>query len=233
MASLMAKVSAVVSPSRYLGDLVVREGMLREYEHIPYGSELEAIPRREGGGPLALGMLAQHAPAKGTHLLLEAARSVPGLDLRLAIFGAGDAAYLRRIRRMASADRRVTVEGPFAPGDVPRILGGIDALAVPSLWPENSPLVIQDALAAGRPCVVPSDSGAAEPVARERYGLCFARGNAASLAAALTRLVGEPGLMDRLRRNIAEDRPVPGRQAVAERYLAVYRKALDRGRPPR
>ena len=45
------------------------------------------------------------------------------------------------------------MHGPIAHEAVPAALASIDALAVPSIWPENSPLVIREAFLAGAPVV--------------------------------------------------------------------------------
>jgi glycosyltransferase involved in cell wall biosynthesis len=169
-------------------------------------------------------MLARHSVSKGAHLLVEALRLAPDLDVRVEIHGGGDERYLAAVERHARGDGRVFFGGPFQPADAPRIHARLDALVVPSIWPENSPLVVQDALAAGRPCIVPEPGGAAESLGGGKYGLAFAIGSAESLAAALKRLFAEEGLLEELRRNIAADRPVPGRAEVARKYEELYRE---------
>jgi len=220
--SLAGRLGAVVSPSRYLGDRMVEAGMLSHYEFIPNGSGLEPLPRREGGGPPVIGMLAHHSEAKGTHLLIEALAAARRLPLRVRIHGTGEPGYLAAVRERASADERISFEGPFAPSDAADILPGLDLLVVPSIYPENCPLVVQDAMAAGRPCIVPSDSGAAESIVDGRHGFHFARGSARSLAEALEKLSEDQGTPGRLRENILSDRPVISRPEVAGRYLALY-----------
>lgn len=228
--TVVGRVGAVVCPSQYLGDRIVGEGMLAACELIPNGSDIEALPAREGGGPPALGMLAHHSQAKGTELLVEALRLVPGLAVRVSVHGTGDAKYLRDVRRLARDDGRISFEGPFAPSDVPGILAGLDAVVVPSVFPETYSLVAHDAVAAGRPCIVPSDSGATESIADERHGFHFTRGSGASLAEALKKLVEDPQTPGRLRDNILADRPVITRAAAVEQHLALYGRLLAGGK---
>ena len=203
--------------------------MLTHYELIPNGSDLEPLPPREGGGPLVIGMLAHHSEAKGTHLLIEALAAARRLPLRVRIHGTGEPGYLAAVRERASADERISFEGPFAPSNVANILAGLDLLVVPSIYPENCPLVVQDAMAAGRPCIVPSDSGATESIVDGRHGFHFARGSAGSLAEALEKLSENRHTPARLRENILSDRPVISRVDVAGRYLALYNE-LTAGR---
>jgi glycosyltransferase involved in cell wall biosynthesis len=92
--------------------------------------------------------------------LVEALQRVPALDCELVLYGAPgpDAAYVDRLRRAASEDRRVRLAGTFPARDMGKILMGASILAHPAIWYENNPLVVQDALAAGVP-VVASDLG--------------------------------------------------------------------------
>jgi glycosyltransferase involved in cell wall biosynthesis len=222
---LAGRLGAVACPSRFMAEALAREGLAPGARVIPNGSELSPLPPRTGAGrPPVLGMLARHSVSKGTHLLVEALRLAPRLDVRVEIHGGGDGRYLAAVERQARGDGRISFAGPFRPEDAARIHAGLDALVVPSVWPENHPLVMADALSAGRPCVAPEPGGAAELLGGGRYGLTFALGSPRSLAEALTKLIGQPGPLEELRRNIAADRPVPPRAEVARRYEELYRE---------
>jgi glycosyltransferase involved in cell wall biosynthesis len=94
------------------------------------------------------------------------------------------------------------VAGPLAHADVPRALADLDLLVVPSVWEENAPFVIREALSLGVPVVASDLGGMAEMVEHGRNGLLFPPGDARALARALRRLVDEPLLLDRLRAGI-------------------------------
>src|SRR4029077_20120414 len=86
---------------------------------------------------------------------------------------------------------------------MPEHLNRLDVLVLPSVWLENSPLVIKEAFAAGLPVVTSDLGGMREKVRGEVDGLLFEPGNAPALAAQLRRLQSEPGLFERLRSGIA------------------------------
>ena len=88
------------------------------------------------------------------------------------------------------------MHGPVEHDCVADAFGSIDVLAVPSIWPENSPLVIQEAFLAGVPVVASRIGGIPEVVANGVNGLLFQPGDADDLARCLSRLVSEPGLLD-------------------------------------
>ena len=93
-----------------------------------------------------------------------------------------------------------------------------------SLCDETFGLAAAEALAAGRPVVVPEDTALAELAHDGRSGLCFRRGDAASLASACGQLLGDAertaalGLEARI---AWEERLAPGPRT--ERLLALYR----------
>lgn len=221
----VGQIDAVVCPSRYLGEAMAGAGMLEEWECIPNGSEMRMLPERPTRGEVVFGVLAHQTRAKGGMLALEAMKRLPGTGAHLEIHGDGDRRCLASMRVRAESDRRVSLEGPYRPADLPRVLRGIDVVVVPSLFPENCPLVVQDALAAGRPCIVPAGSGAAEAVKGTVHGLHYRRGDAESLSVAMGRLVADRSMLDSMRTALEEQRPVPSRSEVAGRYLEVYRRS--------
>jgi glycosyltransferase involved in cell wall biosynthesis len=72
-------------------------------------------------------------------------------------------------------------------------------VVVPSLWFENSPVVIQEARAAGVPVVASRHGALVEKVRDGVDGLLFTPGDAGALRQALLRVAEEPGLLVRLR----------------------------------
>jgi glycosyltransferase involved in cell wall biosynthesis len=77
------------------------------------------------------------------------------------------------------------VEPPIAPSAVPKRLACAGALVLGSTWPENAPLVILEARAAGCPIVAPDIGGIPELVQHDRDGLLYPPGDVAALALAL------------------------------------------------
>jgi glycosyltransferase involved in cell wall biosynthesis len=71
---------------------------------------------------------------------------------------------------------------------------------VPSIWWENSPLVIQEAFMHGRPVICSDIGGMAEKVIDGVNGLHFTAGDPRSLATVLRRAASDPELWDRLRK---------------------------------
>jgi glycosyltransferase involved in cell wall biosynthesis len=99
----------------------------------------------------------------------------------------------------------------------------VDWVVVPSVWWENSPLVIQEAFAAGRPVVCSGIGGMAEKVPAGTAGLHFRAGDPGDLADVMRRAATEPGLWDRLRAGLPTPHPMPAHVA---RLAGLYESLL-------
>ncbi|TMF63647.1 MAG: glycosyltransferase, partial [Chloroflexi bacterium] len=92
--------------------------------------------------------------------------------------------------------------GKYRPADVPALMRDIDWVVVPSIWWENSPLVIQEAFLNRRPVICSNVGGMAEKVADGVNGLHFRVGDPVSLAQTIRRAAGTTDLWDQMRRGI-------------------------------
>ena len=131
---------------------------------------------------------------------------------------------------MAALPDTVTVVGPYGPNEVAALMSAIDWVVVPSIWWENSPLVIQEAFQHGRPVICSGIGGMAEKIGHGITGLHFRAADPASLADTIHQAMSSGRLWKKLHDNIA---PVyPMRDHVAT-LSGLYRKILARQRPGR
>jgi len=168
-------------------------------------------------------------PAKGTHLLVAAAASLPeSLGVVVHLFGtAPDPAFGSTLRASAPPGR-VVFHGPYSPSDLPRF--PLDAAAFPSLAPESHSFTLDEAFSLGLPLVV-SDAGALPERVGAR-GLVVRAGDEQGLADALRRLAEEPGLLAQMRALPPAEPPIPFQEHLA-RLDAVYEQARLAGAPAR
>jgi glycosyltransferase involved in cell wall biosynthesis len=162
---------------------------------------------------------------KGVHVLLDAVRALPGADYEVLIFGDPDVfpEYTADLRARA-AGFPVTFMGAFDRAHVADVYARIDVLVVPSLWPENSPLVIHEARMAGVPVVAARMGGIAEFIEDGCTGLLY-DASATGLEAALRRLLADRGLVTAL------GRPAALVKSIAEHateWTAMYADVLGR-----
>lgn len=115
-------------------------------------------------------------------------------DMRLTVVG--DGPLRTEVARLARG-RNVAVLGPTPRPRVVELLRRCVALALPSLWPEVMPLTAIEALACGVPVIARADTASAQPVLEDAVGQVVP--DAASFAAAATRLAGDPTVAERCR----------------------------------
>jgi glycosyltransferase involved in cell wall biosynthesis len=166
---------------------------------------------------------------KGVHVLVDAVAALPKDAFELKIHGDTRTFpdYTARLRAQA-AGLPVTFMGPFDRADMADVYRGMDVLVVPSLWLENSPLVIHEAFLAGVPVVAARLGGIADLVADGRNGLLYDHDSAPMLGRALQQLIDSPDLLAAL----ARARPPVKRIADdAREWDAVYREVLERRVP--
>lgn len=234
MRDACATVTEFLAPSRTVKDRFVEFGIpearIALHEYGIDQSRLEGL-ERTAGDRLRIGFVGSMMVSKGPHLLLEAFAQLPPGAASLHVFG-GHAAYHGDDRYRERLDPLLCLPGVHWAGPVPHeripeAMAALDVLVVPSIWLENSPLVIREAFAAGLPVVASDLGGMAELVTHEGSGLLFEAGNAQALALALARLLDEPELLPRLRRGLPPVRTIAD---DAEATFARYR-ALVTGRP--
>lgn len=200
--AVLRRFNAVIYPSEFLrqrfrdwGLQGVRDLMLENY----LGDALAGFPRRIGADPALAGSFAffgQPTPFKGLDVLVRgfalALAGNPGLTL--SIFGCEREEVLRMFPEAAAAlevaGAAISFFGRYDQAEVLALMQTVGWVVVPSIWWENSPVVIQEAKRAGVPLVVSDIGGMAEKVRPGVDGLHFKRGSPHDLARVLCEAAG-------------------------------------------
>ena len=141
------------SPSHDLAERMTRMG-LRTPEHCPLPLVRPMpTPAAATSGPVRFLFASSLIPTKGAHILLKAFRRLP-VDAQLTLAGPTPAydrsqTYAKDLLHQAAGDPRVQWLGHVPPEEMPALLARHDVLVLPSLWPENSPLIVREATACG------------------------------------------------------------------------------------
>lgn len=227
------RVSCALAPSEHIRGRFVAAGFDGGRMIVsPYGTGVVPQPRGPYDGPLRLGFLGSLMVSKAPHLAMTAAaRLAPAV--RLHVYG-NPAAYHgddRYAAVLAAQETRgaVTCHGALAHEQVASALAALDVLVVPSVWEENSPFVIHEALACGVPVVASRIGGIPEIVRDGVNGLLAAPGDADDLTRVIRRLVDQPGLLDHLRAGIRPPRTLDDdARAIRDVYQSLIRASVSR-----
>ncbi len=124
--------------------------------------------------------------------------------------------------KILEAAPRARFHGAYRNDDLPSLMADIDWVVVPSVWWENSPIVIQEAFRHGRPVIASRIGGMAEKVVDGRNGLTFDVGDAGGLSQRLQH-AKEPALWERLKDGI---RAPVDKVVTAREHLDCYRALI-------
>lgn len=229
----LAGVDALLAASWYTRENLLRAGLPEDKIvlaplGIPGFEPQEPIPR--GAGPVRLGYLGNVSIKKGLDVLLEAFAGLPRGVAELSVYGAViQPDWFRMLAGLAEA-LGVKLYGPYRPLELPGILAGLDAVIVPSRE-ESYSLVVREAFHAGLPVVASRLPAIEEAVDHEINGLLFPPADAAALTLALARIVGEPGLLERLASHVPAVRTIGDDREKLEKLYAGILGRNKAGRP--
>lgn len=201
-----------------LADLIVTPGIRSSLIYQPFTDRLVRVlsygipdPRpkfepaiREPARPMDFLLLGTIEYRKGQQVLLEALRKLPEdvlKDARFRIVGRPhDFAIANEIETAAKNSAHLTYEGGVSADEALALIRDTDVMLCCS-WDETGPLILMEALALGKAILSTNVGAVAEKVSNEEDGLFFRPGDAIALAVAIERLVREPDLIGRLRKN--------------------------------
>jgi GT2 family glycosyltransferase/glycosyltransferase involved in cell wall biosynthesis len=245
MRGVMQQVTHFFAPSAHLRDRFIAAGVdplrisVSEYGwSLPAAATPAPLRRADPEGPLQIGFIGSLMVSKAPHLAIEASARLPAGSCKVQIFGDhadyhGDKSYREWLGPLLRQPH-VTFHGGIDRDGVRAALAQIDVLVVPSIWPENSPLVIREAFVAGVPVIASRIGGIPETVTDGVNGFLVEPDDVADLARAFRRLIDDPALLPRLRSGITATRTIEddvmAMRGVAHDFL-VKRGATRQGFP--
>jgi glycosyltransferase involved in cell wall biosynthesis len=238
----LALADRYIAPSAFLADRYIAWGLPADrFAVIENGLAPAPVaaqrPLSRAGRRARFGFFGQVTEFKGLPVLLEAIARVPdavwGDDAALCVFGGNldgqpEAFRARFEALMARAGRRARFYGAYRSEELPRLMGQVDWVVMPSIWWENSPVVIQEAFHHRRPVICSDIGGMAEKVRHDVDGLHFRAGSAEDLADRLAEAMTDRTLWPRLAKGCPE--PLSAADCAAS-HRALYAAALAERRP--
>jgi glycosyltransferase involved in cell wall biosynthesis len=175
-----------------------------------------------------VGFMGGLSEEKGVEVLLEAARRMPSIPIKIT--GTGPREKALQVQAEKLGLRNVTFVGPLSGVGRTRFYRNALCVVVPSVTPETFGLVVLESYAAGKP-VVASHIGALPEVVRDgETGVLVPPADPAALAEAVQRLVGDQDTresMGRAGRALVESEYAP--DLHYERMITLYQKVTGNG----
>jgi len=226
---LVENVDVFLSPSNTVAERVIEWGIPRSQVRISrYGIDTapfeRSIPTARPDARVTFGYVGTLAPHKGVHVLMEALRLLPPRSCRLKVYGSdGHHKEYGRLLHELAEGLEVEFCGLMDRLRIGEAFASIDCLVMPSLWLENSPVVIQEAFAAGVPVIASGQGGMAELIDDGRSGRLFPAGDVKALAMHMAAIVASPTTLRTWSVSMDEPRTIQDDAAGCE---ALYRDLL-------
>jgi glycosyltransferase involved in cell wall biosynthesis len=223
---ILFNASAVISPSKFLAGILKKEFQNLDIKILGYGLRYGRLKRNEKkymtGNKIVFCYAGSLNPHKGVHILVNAFKKIGSDRALLKIYGSGpDKSYVNNLLAMAKEDRGIEFCGVYSEEKVGEILSEADVIVAPSLWYENTPIVLREALACNVPAIASDVGGVAEDIKDGINGFLFKMGDAQHLKEVLQRVVNDPSLLNSLKHNISL-MVIPGIEQEAYIYEREY-----------
>lgn len=235
---IVGLVDYFIAPSRYLYKRFVEDfGLPKEkISYLDYGFDLKRFVKphqRTHKELFTFGYIGTHIPAKGIQHLIEAFGLLKENCL-LRIWGRPNqnTLALRTLVKLLPMAIQNHIEwmGEYQNNNIMvDVFNKTDCIVVPSIWVENSPLVIHEALQARLPVITANVGGMAEYIHHEVNGLLFKHRNVQSLAEQMQRLIDNPLLASKLSSKgylQSEDGNIPDMSAHLIQIEQIYQNIV-------
>ena len=195
----MEQVDDFVSPSAYLAKSYVRAGVSEDRVHVVWnGIELDRFSniKRRPSEKVRFSFFGYFGRHKGIHVLLDALPLMRNRDKVIVnLVGDGDQrnAYVAHLAANGCS-AMVKFMGKIDHLQVTSAYEETDVLVLPSIWHENQPVSICEAMACGLPVIASRMGGMPELVEHMVTGILFESKHAYELAQAMDFLIAQPAL---------------------------------------
>ena len=227
---LVTNVDQLISLSNWYEKILIKNGVPKNKltvlppALVSVSKMINHTKKHDAALPVRMVFIGRIQPTKGIHLIIEAMHSFSPGQLQIDIYGRPEPTdYYKQCVSNSKEMTHVIWKGELNREEVVERLAQYDIFCLASTFSEMSPLVIQEAFAAGIPVVASRVYGNVEQVKDGINGLLF-EGNVKSLVATLQKLVNDPGVINRLASAI--NVPLMFSE-VAEKYEALYNQFLN------
>lgn len=198
LALALAQIDCFIAPSHFVARRYSEAGfpkeritVIRNGIAVNRFSHPRMAPSTHSAHALRITFAGHFGAHKGVATLIEALALTSNTVLQLVGTGPEQKVYAERITTLG-LENRVQFLGKVAPADMPGIYACSDLVILPSIWPENQPVCLMEAMAAGVPVVASRLGGIPELIEHGVNGLLFSAGDAHDLAKQITRMALEP-----------------------------------------
>ena len=231
--AVIDKVDLFIAPSNYLRNRFVNEFSVSENKIIflDYGFPTEYLTQTEKSKEkinFNFGYIGTHITSKGVNQLIEAFREIEE-PATLKIYGRHNGQSTNALKLLAATSKnKIEFVGEYINHNLANdVFSKVDCIVVPSIWAENSPLVIHEAQSCKVPVITADFGGMKEYVQHKVNGLLFEHRNTNSLKEQLRFVIANPNLLKQFGERgylFSEDGSVPNIQNHCNELTKIYQR---------
>lgn len=231
--AIINKVDLFIAPSKYLRNRFINEFSVPESKiiYLDYGFPTEYLTQTEKSKEktnFTFGYIGTLIPAKGVNDLIEAFKQIDE-PATLKIYGRENGQSTKALKLLASTSKnKIEFTGEYINHNLAdEVFSKVDCIVVPSIWGENSPLVIHEAQSCKIPVITADFGGMKEYVQHKVNGLLFEHRNTSSLQEQLRFAIANPDLMKQFGERgylYSEDGSVPNIQDHCNELIKIYQR---------
>lgn len=204
-------------------------------KYLDYGFDHSRLygRQREREGRFVFGYIGRHHPSKGIHDLIDAFSMVEKGPI-LRVWGRSEGQVTQSLLRRANeSDNHHQIEWlpEYANENiVEEVFNHCDCVVVPSVWDENSPLVIHEAQQCGVPVITADHGGMGEYVLDGVNGLTFTHRDSTSLGEAMRKAINDPEELLHVGQRgylYSQDGKIPSKEDHVTSLIKHYRALID------
>ncbi len=233
--SIIEKVDLFIAPSKYLMNRFINDFNVPKSKivYLDYGFPLHYLTpvSQKRNEIFTFGYIGTHIPAKGLDLLITAFSKI-NEKATLKIWGRENQ-YTQYLKKLVTKYKnKVEFVGEYINHNLASdVFSNIDAIVVPSIWGENSPLVIHEAQACKIPVITSNFGGMKEYVNHNENGLLFEHRNPDDLSEKMKFAILNPQVMKQLGTRgylYSENGEVPNILEHCKELILIYKKLIPK-----
>lgn len=235
--AIIKKVNLFIAPSNYLRDRFINDFDVPKNKiiYLDYGFPTEYLTKTEKSKEktnYTFGYIGTHIPAKGVNILIEAFNQIKE-PATLKIFGRVNGQSTHALRVLAeSSKNKIEFSGEYINHNLANdVFSNVDCIVVPSIWGENSPLVIHEAQSCKVPVITANFGGMKEYVQHNVNGLLFEHRDTNSLAMQMKYAISNSQKMESLGERgylYSTDGSVPNIQDHCNELVKLYQTTIQK-----
>jgi len=229
--AIINKVDLFIAPSNYLRNRFLNEFSVPENKiiYLDYGFPTDYLTQTEKSKDntnFTFGYIGTLIPAKGVNQLIEAFCQIE-TPATLRIYGRQNGQSTEALKLLASKSKNnIEFAGEYINHNLANdVFSKVDCIVVPSIWSENSPLVIHEAQSCKIPVITAEIGGMKEYVQHQVNGLLFEHRNTNSLTEQMKFAIENPHLMNEFGQKgylFSADGSVPNIQDHCKELEKIY-----------